>query len=490
MEQVAANSRFGRSNQSSVVARTVTAAARAHASQRAITADFGVWTYSDLLDEVERVASVLETLHARQVAVLAHEPASTLVWLLAALGSGTPISVCAPTSHAKHSEIADLVVGAMPYSDSVFPTLRPRIALPPGSVCLSTAGTSGEPKRIVHDDASLAHAIYQLQRLRAEMLPSTPIEDDVASQLQATASGPNLGLTYLGGMPIWTVAGLTIAFQALCCGDHIVLHNGFSLERLANDIDAHCVTNLSLAPFMAQQLVRLLRRESRSTGDSLLHVGIGGGLAPAAIAADLEDTLAAAVTVGYGATEAGGPISISRLNDSREVRHGTVGRALPGVEVALDEDIVRVRSRSLALGYVRSNGIERFTDADGWWKTGDRGYSGTDGNIVITGRADDLIIRGGKNIDPVQLERALERHPMVEIAAVLSRPGRVGSESDIYALLVCSDQPTRGSIIEVCRANDQTVPQRLLRVPTLPLTDDGVPRRRMLDELIAHAEPI
>ena len=130
------------------------------------------------------------------------------------------------------------------------------------------------------------------------------------------------------------------------------------------------------------------------------------------------------ITIGYGQTEASPIITLTSVDDPIEVRVGTVGRPIPGVEVRVVDPLTRkpvargeagelcTRGHNVMAGYYKNpEATARVIDADGWLYTGDLARERDDGNYRIVGRCKELIIRGGENIYPPEIEEFLTHHP-------------------------------------------------------------------------------
>ena len=141
------------------------------------------------------------------------------------------------------------------------------------------------------------------------------------------------------------------------------------------------------------------------------------------------------VCIGYGQTEASPIITFTSVDDPIEVRVGTVGRPIPGLEVKLVEPATRREQRSGEAGelcvrghcvmagyYNNAEATARAVDAEGWLHTGDLARRREDGNYRIVGRSKELIIRGGENIYPPEVEEFLHHHPSVAEVAVAGLP--------------------------------------------------------------------
>ena len=141
------------------------------------------------------------------------------------------------------------------------------------------------------------------------------------------------------------------------------------------------------------------------------------------------------ICIGYGQTEASPIITFTSVDDPIEVRVGTVGRPIPGLEVKLVDPATGrelgageagelcVRGHCVMAGYYNNpEATARAIDADGWLHTGDLARRRDDGNYRIVGRSKELIIRGGENIYPPEVEEFLHHHPAVAEVAVAGLP--------------------------------------------------------------------
>jgi acyl-CoA synthetase (AMP-forming)/AMP-acid ligase II len=352
---------------------------------------------------------------------------------------------------------------------------------------VSTAGTTGTPKAVVHTHETLGAAVRAVQLLRAEAM-GEPVRvaadgEELAQALDAAATAGALGLVYGTTMPLSTIAGITVALQALLGGERLVL-TGSDPRGVLEAIDRSRITNISLSPALARLLVRVARRERRVDATTLLLAGIGSGSVPRELPAELERVLGCPAAIGYGMTETGGPITMGRVADAADIRHGTVGRPVPGTEVRTDTETgeLMVRSPSLCAGYFLSGGV-RDIRVDGWFRTGDRAVVRGDGAVALDGRVDALIIRGGRNIDPVVIEHALESHPAVARAAALAVPSPTSAgEHDIWSLVVLETPAGEHALRAHCydRLGASYTPQHIVPVDTLPCAADGGIRRHEL----------
>ena len=195
------------------------------------------------------------------------------------------------------------------------------------------------------------------------------------------------------------------------------------------------------------------------------------------------------MTVGYGQTEAAPLLTQTQLDDPIEIRVGTVGRPLPGVKVKIvDPETNRELGDGQAgevcgwghgvmLGYYREPArTAEAIDADGWLHTGDLGLREPNGCYRITGRLKDMIIRGGENIYPREIEELLYRHPAVEEVQIVGVPDmKYGEEVLAWIKLRSGQTATCDEIKAYCRASlaHCKTPRYVQFVASFPTTVTG-----------------
>jgi acyl-CoA synthetase (AMP-forming)/AMP-acid ligase II len=211
-------------------------------------------------------------------------------------------------------------------------------------------------------------------------------------------------------------------------GETLVFPVGrFDPDQAMDLIATHGVTRWSAVPTMVSRLLdaRVQRPVDLHTLRSLT---LGGAPAHPSLYQRIRDELPsvqARVATGYGLTENGGQATAASGRDTRE-RPGCCGIPLPTVEIAFGDPTaegtgeVLLRSPSQMLGYFGEPAGP--VDGEGWLHTGDLGHLDDDGYLWVTGRSKDLILRGGENVAPLQVERALVGLPGVVDAAVLPLP--------------------------------------------------------------------
>ncbi|MCY3633040.1 MAG: AMP-binding protein [bacterium] len=221
-------------------------------------------------------------------------------------------------------------------------------------------------------------------------------------------------------LPLFHMHGLGVGLHGtLLTGASAVLLNGFSPEAVLDAANAHDVTLFFGVPTMYTRLAQ----SDRVAELSRLRLCVAGS---APLSADLhrrlEEAAGVRVLERYGMTET--IMLVSNPYDA-ERRGGTVGFPLPGVELRLapETDEVLVRGPNVFAGYWRRpEATEEAFDEDGWFRTGDLGELDEDGYLRLRGRAKELVISGGLNVYPREVEDALRTHPDIDDVAIAGTP--------------------------------------------------------------------
>jgi acyl-CoA synthetase (AMP-forming)/AMP-acid ligase II len=320
----------------------------------------------------------------------------------------------------------------------------------------------------------------------------------------ATAAAVNevLGLSerdvVLAAVPFFTIFGTSVLAGALVAGGTLVLDEGSDAAATVELMARERVTVCHGVP----TLFHLLVRERGFAREALpqLRTGIvAGSPVPHDLLAVLRRTCD--VEIAYGLTETGPTVTITRPDDTPVHRAETVGRALPGVELKIVDVTsgelhgveavgeLAVRGPNVMTGYHRMPAETRrsFTP-EGFFLTGDLAMLEADGYVRIVGRRKEMIIRGGYNIYPREVEDVLRAHPGVEEVCVVGIPHEVLGEA-VCACVV----PTEGAILrgeditEFARRQmaDYKVPDLVRFFDALPLTASGKVKRRELAQVVA-----
>ncbi|MFD6277221.1 class I adenylate-forming enzyme family protein [Streptomyces sp. NPDC060209] len=295
------------------------------------------------------------------------------------------------------------------------------------AVVVFTSGTSGRPKGVVLSHRSLLAGLHMLLHI-TRRLPQ-----------QVDESTGDAGL-HTG--PMFHIGGVQTLIRAITVGDTLVMPAGkFDPEEALRLVEEWKITRWSAVPTMVSRVLEHPDVHRRDV-TSLRSVTVGG----APVHAEFLDRLRAGlpgvqprVPTGYGLTENGGQATAASGRDTSE-HPGTSGRPLPCVELKVHEGDengegeILVRSPTQMIGYFGVD--ESPIDGDGWLHTGDLGRIDEAGYLWITGRAKDLIIRGGENIAPAAVEEALAGVAGVVESAVFGVPHPDLGEEVMAAVVV------------------------------------------------------
>lgn len=344
-----------------------------------------------------------------------------------------------------------------------------------------TSGTTGDPK-----GAILTHA-----NLRAN-----------AMQGRAWVPGLVDGKeTFYGVLPLFHAYGMTLCLTfAMSIGAKLVLFPTFDLGLVTKAARTSPPTFLPAVPPIYDQLARAASRGT--IGLSTVRFAISGAMSlPVATVQRWEEATGGLLVEGYGMTESS-PVALGNPM-GRSRRPGTVGVPFPSTEIRVvdpaDTDVdmpvgergeLLIRGPQVFQGYWgRSSDTADVLLADGWLRTGDIAEVSADGFVTIVDRLKELIITGGFNVSPSEVEDALEAHPDVAAAAVVGLPRASGGE-EVAAAVVLREGATldSGALRDFCRTRltPYKVPKRITAVDDLPRSLIGkVLRRQVRDRMLA-----
>jgi fatty-acyl-CoA synthase len=329
-----------------------------------------------------------------------------------------------------------------------------------------TSGTTGRPRAAVHTQANL------LANMR------------IAAQVQQITAQDRV-LTVL---PMFHVGGLCIqTLPALYAGASVTLHARFNVDATLDAIARERPTLTLQVPATMKALVdhpRWLQTDL----SCLRAVWAGSSVLPAALVRAFLERGVPLCNV-YGATETG-PFSIALPPAAAASHAGSCGWPAPGVEVML-ADVQGETGELLVRG---PNVVDRYwpdqpaCDAQGWFHTGDLASRATDGSYTVVGRARDLIISGGENIHPLEIETALGEHPAVAECAAFGLPDAQWGEAVAVAVVLHPGaQLSHDALREhlASRLARFKLPRRVLFVHALPKTALGKLQRQALASMAA-----
>lgn len=335
---------------------------------------------------------------------------------------------------------------------------------------LFTSGTEGPPKGAV----LTAGALVASARAAVELL------------------GLEAGGAWVSPLPLFHVGGLGAALRCALAGAALWQHERFDAAAAADDL----ASGATHASFVAVTLTRTLDAlGARTVPERLRAVMVGGGPVPAAVLARARAARVPVVQT-YGLTEAASHVCCERPDDADGA---TAGPAVPGTEVRVVSadgaplpagfvGIIEVRGASLLAGYLDDPDATARALRGGWLRTGDLGTLDAHGRLVVQARRLDLIVTGGENVYPAEVEAALLTHPAVAEAAVLGEADATWGQR-VVAAVVLRAPASSGELAAHCRARLAAfkVPRVLRVVESLPRTPVGKLDRRALRDALGLA---
>lgn len=333
------------------------------------------------------------------------------------------------------------------------------------ALLMFTSGTTGRPKA----------ARLTLSNLLA------------AAQASSLRLSTRQGERWLLCLPLYHIGGMSILFRACLDGMTVVLQQRFDAEetfRLLREQNIHLI---SLVPTMLYRLMPHF--ESGASLPDLRLILLGGAAAPPElIQRALTHHLPIALT--YGLTEACAQVATA-LPPTVQRKPGSVGKPLAGMQVEIRNEAgqpcppgqvgeIVVRGPAVMPGYLGHPPL-----VEGRLRTGDLGYLDEDGDLWVVSRRSDLIISGGENVYPEEVEQALLAHPAVEAACVVGLPDREWGQQ--VAAAVVSRSPCEAEeLLHFLRTRlaGYKIPRRLVFLETLPYTASGKLKRREVAEML------
>jgi long-chain acyl-CoA synthetase len=340
------------------------------------------------------------------------------------------------------------------------------------AVLLTTSGTTGQPKFVTHTQATLAASADSARHQGLD-------EDDIAAIALPMAHGFGL-------------------FTFLACiqfGTPIVLLERFDPDALLDAIERHRCTWLPAVPAM----FAALRERQRACGWDVHSLRIclsSGDVCPPQLQEQFSALFGTRLRSFWGATEAAGSLTYG-------LESGPVSRIVKGAEVRLIDDSgapvpkgevgeLALRGPNVTIGYWAGPGLIDDAPKDGWFRTGDLMRQGDNDDLWFVSRKKDVIIRGGLNISPAEIERVLMAHPAVLDAAVVGLPDAALGQQ--VAGFVQLERSTRGVILKEILAGvrallaDYKVPGSLEMVDEIPRNTLGKIDRKSLLAMISKPE--
>jgi fatty-acyl-CoA synthase len=352
-------------------------------------------------------------------------------------------------------------------------------------VLLFTSGTTGEPKAAVLRHRNLASYII------------TSLEFGAAAEDEAAVVS----------VPPYHIASVSSVLSTTYVGRRVVQLEHFEPQAWVDAIRAESATHAMVVPTMLNRILDVVETDGGGL-PSLRSLAYGGGPMPRPVVERALRLLDSADLVNaYGLTETSSTIAVLGPEEHRAAfasddaavrdRLGSVGKVLPGVELSIRDPLgqevaagevgeIWVRGEQVSGEYLgRADGLD-----DGWFNTRDAGRVDSDGYLFVQGRLDDVIVRGGENLSPGEIEAVLLEHPAVEQAAVVGIPDVEWGERVVAAVVLAEgtdvgEDQLRDHVRAALRS--ARTPERIQVRAELPYNETGKLLRRVLREELSTA---
>ena len=330
-----------------------------------------------------------------------------------------------------------------------------------------TSGTTADPKGAQHTDANIA-----------------AVGVGMAGCLELTEADRNSMV-----FPFTHVGGITWLFTSLQTGCGNIYTEAFHPVDTVKNLTRHGCTAAGAGTFFHQAYLAYKNDHPDEAVLPDVRSLVGGGAPkPPALVGELFDAFGAPVLSGYGLTES--PIlTMARATDTPDELARSEGKAMPGVQLKLvtlagtiagpgEEGEVRAKAPQMMLGYLDSSLDADAFDEEGFFRTGDLGVLDEAGNLAITGRLKDIIIRKGENVSAKEVEDYLYTHPAVADVAVVGIPDAASGERVCAVIVAASgaEQLGKAEIKDFLVGEGlmiQKVPEQIEYVAELPRNPSG-----------------
>jgi acyl-CoA synthetase (AMP-forming)/AMP-acid ligase II len=472
------------------------------------------WTYADLLAAARGAFELIEQSGCSHVALLDESSEAAVIALFGAALAGVPY--CPLNYRLADQDLCGLLGRIAP------------------------ALIVGDEERITRLCGDADHTVFSREEFTQKVQESAPAAADreydpgegIAVQLftSGTTAAPKAAilrhsnlLSYILGtvefasaeetdaalvsVPPYHIAGISALLSSIYAQRRIVMLPAFTPEKWVKLAVSEQVTNAFVVPTMLSRIIESLAPGEHTELSSLRAVAYGGGKMPLElIQRALELMPHTGFTNAYGLTETSSTVALLGPDDHREAhaaddpkiraRLASVGKPLPTIELEIRDEEGRV----LPVGqageiYVRGDQVsgeykERSAlDADGWFPTRDAGYLDEHGYLFLSGRADDVIVRGGENISPGEIEDVLLTDPAIADACAVAVPSVEWGEGIGIAIVLRDGHPCPGEdhLKQLIRSRlrSSRVPDRVIFVKALPYNEMGKLLRREVKTLLA-----
>lgn len=470
------------------------------------------WTYTQMLEGARGAAARIAASGCSHVALLDESSEAAVFALFGAALAGVPY--CPLNYRLADADLAALLERIRPAL--VIGDKARADALCPGNTALSRAAFV--EAALAGGDAPCAAADSEAGSIAIQLFTSgTTAAPKAAILRNANLVSYILGTVEFGSaeqsdaalvcVPPYHIAGISALLSSVYAMRRIVLLPAFSPEAWLALASAEAVTNAFVVPTMLARIIAAIDQGEAPRLPHLRAIAYGGGKMPLEV---IERALTlfpqTGFTNAYGLTETSSTIALLGPEEHREAhasldpavraRLSSVGRPLPTVEIQIRDEAggplppgepgeIYVRGEQVSGEYREKSALT----ADGWFPTRDAGYLDADGYLFLSGRADDVIVRGGENMSPGEIEDVLLTHPALADACAVGIPSVEWGETVGIAAVVREghEPPAETELRELVRQRlrSSRVPEAIRFVPALPYNEMGKLLRREVRKLFA-----
>ncbi|MET1756726.1 AMP-binding protein [Novosphingobium sp. RD2P27] len=489
-------------------------AAEAAPDRVGLVCDGKRWTYGELLSAARGAFELIVESDAQYVALLDESSEAALIAVFGAALAGVPY--CPLNYRLPDADLAALLGRIAP------------------------ALVIGDEERVIRIAGDQGHTIMPREEFRLKVQEVVPAQETreydpgegIAIQLftSGTTAAPKAAilrhsnlLGYILGtvefasadeddaalvvVPPYHIAGISALLSSIYAQRKIVMLPNFTPENWLKLVSEERISNAFVVPTMLARIVDAMEKGASAEVSSLRAVAYGGGKMPIEVihkALQLFPT--SGFTNAYGLTETSSTIALLGPDEHRaalasedakvRARLTSVGKPIPTVEIEIrgeDGSVLPVGQAGEI--YVRGEQVsgeykeKSALDAEGWFPTRDAGYMDEEGYLFLSGRADDVIVRGGENMSPGEIEDVLLTHPAVADACACAVPSIEWGEAVGIAVVTREGhgEPTEDELKELVRGRlrSSRVPEKVAFVTELPYNEMGKLLRRKVKELLA-----
>jgi fatty-acyl-CoA synthase len=480
------------------------------------------WTYGELLADAERLARALLSRYrpGERIAVWAPNIPEWVILEYAAGLAGLVLVTANPAYRPRELQF----VLEQSRAVGLFMVGEYR-GNPMAAIAAEVAGQVPALREMVDmEDAAALYAGHDRPAPLPDVQPADPVQIQYTSGTTGFPKGAVLhhrgitnnarlghrrygareGETSLNFMPMFHTAGCGMATLGACqSGLRMILAKLFDPGRMLDIIETERVDISLGVPTMLVGLVEVQAAQPRDLS-SLRLMGSGGSMVPPDLIRRVREGFNCEFQTVYGQTESSPLLTQTQADDAPEDVYATVGQPMPQTEISIRDPQTNAvapvdtvgeicaRGYALMLGYNDNpDATAKAIDADGWLHTGDLGTLNARGYLKITGRVKEMIIRGGENVFPAEIENALLEHPAVAEVAVVGAPDdRWGEVVVCFIRLAPGASLDPGALRVHCREriSPQKTPAHWIAVEDWPLTGSGKIQKFVLRDRFVAGE--